>query len=105
MAIRYEKRGKKREPLRRRQVTLRKIKKKTSKKKSAKRGITKKELDKLIEPRGDIEEIRSISWDGSSYLTRIPINIARELGIKKSDNLVWILDKKSNKIELRFSPK
>ena len=65
--------------------------------------ITEEELDKLIEPKGDIEKLSSISSDGKTLVTRIPKDIALELGVKKGDKFEWVLDKGENKISLCLS--
>lgn len=65
--------------------------------------ITEEDLDKLIEPKGDIEKLSSISSDGKTLVTRIPKDIALELGVKKGDKFEWTLDKGENKISLCLS--
>lgn len=65
--------------------------------------ITEKELDELIEPKGDIEKLSSISSDGKTLLTRIPKEIIDELKMKKGEKLQWVLNKKENEITLSLS--
>ncbi len=65
--------------------------------------ITEEDLDELIEPKGDIEKLSSISSDGKTLVTRIPKDIALELGVKKGDKFEWVLDKGESKISLCLS--
>ena len=65
--------------------------------------ITKEELDELIEPKGDIEKLSSISSDGKTLLTRIPKDIIDELKMKKGEKLQWVLNKGENEMSLSLS--
>ncbi len=65
--------------------------------------ITKEELNELIEPKGDIEKLSSISSDGKTLVTRIPKDIVDELNIKKGEKFQWVLNKKENQISLSLS--
>lgn len=62
--------------------------------------ISEKELDSLIEVKGDIEKVSTISSDGRSFLTRIPKEIAEELKLKKGSKLSWFVKLKEKKIIL-----
>ena len=65
--------------------------------------ITEEELNELVEPKGDIEKISSISSDGKTFVTRIPKDLVEELGIKKGDKLMWSLNKEEDTIKLNLS--
>ena len=65
--------------------------------------ITKEALDELIEPKGDIEKVSSVGFDGRALLTRIPKDLAEELGIKKGDKLTWVKNTKDSHDSLTLS--
>ena len=64
--------------------------------------VKKEELDKLLEVKGDIEKITTISSDGKNLLTRLPIDIVKELKIKKGNKIRWFVDVKNKKISLNL---
>ena len=64
--------------------------------------ITKEELMELIEPKGDIEKVSTISSAGQTLSTRIPKDIIQELGINKGDKISWSLKKGSDNIEIKL---
>ncbi len=53
--------------------------------------ITKEELESILVTKGDVEKISSISYDGNSLLTRIPVDIAKEMEFKKGTKIMWII--------------
>ena len=65
--------------------------------------ITEEELNDLIEPKGDIEKVSTLSSDGRALLTRVPRDIEQELQMVKGNKLIWTVNKKENKIELSIS--
>lgn len=64
--------------------------------------ITEEELKEIIEPRADIEEISSISSDGSNLLTRIPKIIVQNAKIQKGQNIRWLFDSKSLELKIEL---
>jgi len=64
--------------------------------------VTKEELMELIEPKGDIEKVSTISSAGQTLSTRIPKDIIQELEISKGDKIIWSLKKGSDNIEIRL---
>ena len=64
--------------------------------------VTKEELMELIEPKGDIEKVSTISSAGQTLSTRIPKDVVQELGINKGDKISWSLKKGSDNIEIKL---
>lgn len=65
--------------------------------------ITEEDLDELIEPKGDIQKLSSISSDGKNLVTRVPKDLVDELNISKGDKFEWVLNKNENTISLSVS--
>jgi antitoxin component of MazEF toxin-antitoxin module len=68
-------------------------------------GITKEEVEKLIQIETGIDGVSKVGFDGSSLLIRIPKKVADALNLDKGDELRWIADPKSNKIYLEVNKK
>lgn len=68
-------------------------------------GITEKELRDIIGSEPEIEKVSTVSSDGRNLLTRIPKAIAKNIGLKKCDKLVWIIEKKEIKLEVKKNAK
>ena len=64
--------------------------------------ITEEKLMELIEPKGDIEKVSTISSAGQTLSTRIPKDVVQELGINKGDKISWSLKKGSDNIEIKL---
>lgn len=52
-------------------------------------GISKKELQGLIEVQTNIEKISKLSFDGKNLLTRIPKDIEEFFSLKKGNKIIW----------------
>jgi|GEM_PF-1783161 len=64
--------------------------------------ITEEELADLIEPKADIEKVSTISSDGKTFSTRIPKDIIEELKINKGHKIRWLVERGSDKIEIKL---
>ena len=65
-----------------------------------KMAITKEELEEIIKPDAKLEKITTISSDGFSLSTRIPVEIIQELDIKKGQKIRWTIEE--NKLRIKI---
>jgi antitoxin component of MazEF toxin-antitoxin module len=64
--------------------------------------VTKEELLEMIDSKNDLIKVSRISSDGSNFLTRIPKEVAEELGITKGNEFEWTIKENSKKIEIKL---
>ena len=65
-------------------------------------GITKEELEKLIEVKADIDEVSKISNAGDTLSIRLPKEVIETLKLKKGNKIRWLEDIKTKKLEVEI---